>query len=105
MGAEEPRPDLVAREADRLARSIAEAKRLVAANDAFVVAMHFPPIYADGRPTAFSRIIEDAAPRVCVYGHLHGEAIAAGFTGERNGVSYRLASCDAAGFAPVELRP
>ena len=39
----------------------------------------------------------------CVYGHLHGPGIGAGFVGEHGGVRYVLASCDAAQFKPVLL--
>jgi predicted phosphohydrolase len=65
--------------------------------------VHFPPIYANGQPTAFSRMIEAFSPKVCVYGHLHAAGIAAGWVGERAGVRYVLASCDAAKFSPVLL--
>jgi predicted phosphohydrolase len=69
-----------------------------------VVAVHFPPLYANQKPTAFSELIEAFQPAVCVYGHLHGaEGIAAGFQGEHGGVRYVLASSDAAGFRPVLL--
>ncbi len=103
MGGEEPRPDLVEREKDRLARSIAEAVRLRQPGDTFVIAMHFPPLYSNLRVTAFSELVEAAGPAVCVYGHLHGPGIPAGFVGERSGVRYVLASCDAARFSPQEL--
>lgn len=103
MGGEAPRPDLVVREAGRLRASLAEAQQQRQTDDRFVVAMHFPPLYADGRPTAFSSLVDAAAPAVCVYGHLHGEGIRAGFVGARGAVRYVLASCDAAGFRPVEL--
>jgi predicted phosphohydrolase len=68
-----------------------------------VVAVHFPPLYVNQRPTAFSTLIEAFRPVVCVYGHLHAEGIAAGFRGLHGGVRYVLASCDAAGFSPVHL--
>ena len=69
-----------------------------------VIAVHFPPLYANEKPTVFSALIEAFQPVVCVYGHLHGaEGIAAGFQGEHGGVRYVLASCDAAGFRPVLL--
>ncbi len=60
-------------------------------------------MYSNGADTAFSKLIEGFAPEVCVYGHLHGPGIAAGFVGPRNGTRYVLASCDAAGFKPVLL--
>ena len=106
MGAEEVRTDYVEREVRRLQLSIADAleKEKAATGPLLrVVAVHFPPLYSNGVETAFSRAIEAFSPRVCVYGHLHAEGIAAGFVGERAGVRYVLASCDAAKFAPVLL--
>jgi predicted phosphohydrolase len=102
MALETYRPDLVERDAQRLARSVAEAEKL-ADGAVRVAVMHFPPLYADGRPTRFSPLVEAYRPAVCAYGHLHGPGIAAGFVGEHNGVRYVLVSCDAAGFAPVSL--
>lgn len=106
MGAEEVRTDYVEREVHRLGLSFADALEKEKAADAplqRVVAVHFPPLYANEVETAFSRAIEAFRPVVCVYGHLHGPGIPMGFTGERNGVRYVLASCDAAGFSPVLL--
>jgi predicted phosphohydrolase len=106
MGDEQANGELVEREARRLALSIEDGLRMMRATPGLtrVVAVHFPPLYANARPTAFSTIIEAFQPAVCVYGHLHGpEGIAAGFQGEHGGVRYVLASCDAAGFRPVLL--
>ncbi len=108
MGDEAPSTDYVERETIRLGLSMADAQKKEAAHlgsggEALtrIVAVHFPPLYAQGEPTAFSRTVEAFGPKVCVYGHLHGPGIPAGFVGERQGVRYVLASCDAAGFAPV----
>lgn len=104
MGMESYRPDLVERDAERLKRSVAAAEKMAAEPGSIrVAAMHFPPLYAGGRETKFSPIVEAYAPEVCVYGHLHGPGIAAGFTGVHGGVRYVLASCDAARFEPVLL--
>lgn len=107
MGDEAASTDYVERECRRLGASIADAEAQQKASEMplrRVVAVHFPPVYANGRSTAFSELIERFGPEVCVYGHLHGEqGIAAGFVGERNGTRYVLASCDAAGFRPVLL--
>lgn len=106
MGAEEVRTDYVEREVRRLSLSIQDAEQKERQSREplrRVAAVHFPPLYANGTETAFSRTIEAFRPGVCVYGHLHGPGIAAGFVGDRNGVRYVLASCDAAGFSPVLL--
>jgi len=106
MGDEHADAGYVEREARRLALSIDDARKVLQHQPGLVpvVAVHFPPLYANEKPTAFSALIEDFGPAVCVYGHLHGaEGIAAGFQGEHGGVRYVLASCDAAGFRPVLL--
>lgn len=106
MGDEPAKVDFVEREVNRLGLSIADATRREAAADGprvRVCATHFPPLYSNGLETAFSRTVEAWAPPVCVYGHLHGPGIEAGFVGVHGGVRYVLASCDAAGFAPVLL--
>jgi uncharacterized protein len=106
MGDEQVDSHLVEREARRLALSIEDAKKQLRSTPGLtrVVAVHFPPLYANRKPTAFSTLIEAFQPAVCVYGHLHGTAgFAAGFQGEHGGVRYVLASCDAAGFKPVLL--
>ena len=106
MGDEQADTSLVEREARRLALSIEDARKTMQARPGLtpVVAVHFPPLYANARTTVFSGLIEAFQPAVCVYGHLHGaEGIAAGFQGEHGGVRYVLASCDAAGFRPLLL--
>jgi predicted phosphohydrolase len=106
MGDEQGRTDYVERETARLERSIDDAlAKEKSAGTAMtrVAAVHFPPVYAGGADTAFSRALARYQPVVCVYGHLHGPGIAAGFVGEHAGTRYVLASCDAAGFAPVLL--
>lgn len=103
MALEDHRPDLVERDAERLRRSIEAAGELAGDGTIRIAVMHFPPLYADRRPTRFSPLVESFRPAVCAYGHLHGPGIPAGFVGEHNGVRYVLVSCDAAGFAPVQL--
>jgi uncharacterized protein len=107
MGDVAPSTDYVQREVTRLSRSFDDARRLLQKSPGLtkVVGTHFPPLYAGGVPTAFSPLIEDFGPQVCVYGHLHGPGIAAGFVGDHGGVRYVLASADAAGFKPVLLLP
>jgi predicted phosphohydrolase len=105
MGDEPADQGYVDREVHRLQLSLQDAEAKLRANPSLrkVVAVHFPPLYAGGTPTAFSAVIEAWRPRHCVYGHLHAEGIAAGFQGVHGEVPYRLVSCDAAGFAPVQV--
>jgi predicted phosphohydrolase len=106
LGAEEARTDYVQREVHRLELSFQHAmeqEKRAATPLRRIAAVHFPPLYSNGMETAFSRAIEAFRPVVCVYGHLHGAAISAGFVGAKEGVRYVIASCDAAGFAPVLL--
>jgi hypothetical protein len=102
MGDEVQKPDYITRETNRLQLSIDDAKKR-APGKKRVCAVHFPPIYSNGLETAFSKTLEAWKPFVCVYGHLHGPGIAAGFVGVHGEVKYVLASCDAANFTPVLL--
>lgn len=105
MGAEDVRPQYVERECKRLELSIRDAlsQEQSSPGRIRIAAVHFPPLYSNRVETAFSRMVESFSPKICVYGHLHGPGIPAGFTGERAGVRYVIASCDAAGFSPVLL--
>jgi predicted phosphohydrolase len=106
LGGEAVKQGYVERECRRLELSIRDALEREKGSQtslARIVAVHFPPLYANGLETAFSRIIEDFAPKLCVYGHLHASGIPAGFVGVHGGVRYVLASCDAAHFSPVLL--
>jgi len=109
MGDESQNLGYLERESKRLQASLDDASKKEAAAKAEgatlrrVAAVHFPPVYSNGRDTIFSKSIEAFAPELCVYGHLHGPGIPFGFVGERNGTRYVLASCDAAGFKPVLL--
>jgi len=66
----------------------------------FAVMLHYPPAWRSGMPTAFTQLLEKHGVQLCVYGHLHGDGIHKGIVGEHRGVTYRLVSCDAIGFAP-----
>lgn len=70
-----------------------------------MAALHYPPTTASGEATPVTELLEAHGVEVCIYGHLHGAGIAAGFTGVRNGITYKLLSADAVGFSPVEVAP
>ncbi len=88
------------RELGRLRMSLERAATL-SEGGPLTVMTHFPPLFADGLPTAVTRLMEEFPVRRVVYGHLHGAGIKNGFCGFRNGIEYRLVSCDAIGFCPL----
>jgi predicted phosphohydrolase len=63
-----------------------------------VLALHYPPLYLDGKPTGFSELCEKYRVSHCVYGHLHGASSVLGYQGEKAGTTYSLVAADALGF-------
>ncbi len=90
------------RELIRLELALGAAER-IAAGRPVIAMLHYPPLYETERETEFTRLLEAAGVRLCVYGHLHGAGIRAGFNGTLNGIAYRLTSCDSLGFRPLKL--
>lgn len=87
------------RELMRLRMSLDQARKLD--GEDLTVLMHYPPLFADGLSTAFTDLLEAYGVKRVVYGHLHGAGIKIGFVGQREGIVYRLVSCDAVNFDPV----
>ena len=85
------------RELSRLDLALECACRL-AAGRPILVMLHYPPLLKEQRISGFTERMERAGVRLCVYGHLHGAGIQAGFQGEQGGVRYELTSCDSQGF-------
>ena len=85
------------RELARLDLALAAAKR-IGRGKPLAVLLHYPPLYQNMRHSGFTERMEEAGVRLCVYGHLHGSGIAAGFSGDQEGIRYELASCDSQDF-------
>lgn len=68
-----------------------------------VVMLHYPPLYDQQRDTLYTRLLAKYPVHTVVYGHLHGQAIHAGFRGIHEGVRYMLVSSDSLRFAPAEI--
>jgi len=86
------------RELIRLELALESAKK---AQLPILAMMHFPPLLAEHRDSEFTALLEKYGVKLCVYGHLHGAGIQNGFSGTRNGIQYRLVSCDSIDFSPV----
>ncbi len=80
-----------------------KAATKVAEGRPIVVMMHYPPLYEPQRDTPFTRLLAGYPVHTVVYGHLHGQAIHAGFNGEHEGIRYRLVSSDSLHFVPTEI--
>jgi predicted phosphohydrolase len=94
------------REIERLKLSISQAQKECAQDGRELLMMtHYPPFNDRREPTPFTELIEASGSDTCIFGHLHGAgAPAKARTGEHNGVTYHLVSCDCLGFTPIKLR-
>ncbi len=93
---------MLMRERRELLLSIGDLERQYDGTRAPIAMFHYPPFRIGSSESAFTRVLESAGCSHCVYGHLHSaEEWEAVFQGERNGVEYRLVSCDALDFAPL----
>lgn len=63
-----------------------------------ITAFHYPPLFAPTEQTVFTELLEKYNVQHCVYGHIHGENHVLTFEGERDGINYKLVSCDTQGF-------
>ena len=90
------------RETQRLRMALDEAHKQSAGRP-IVVMMHYPPLLDGEKVTAFTEVMEEYRVHTVVYGHLHGQGIQSGFTGEYHGIRYWLVSCDSIDFSPKEI--
>ncbi|HSW35855.1 MAG TPA: metallophosphoesterase [Candidatus Limnocylindrales bacterium] len=87
------------REAQRLRLSLDSACRQSSAP--IIAAFHFPPFNRNGEASAFTRLLEQAGVKICVFGHIHDAGRSFIFQGEREGVCYHFTAADGVGFTPV----
>ena len=92
-----------AREVCRLKASLNAAK--TAAHVRIYCFVHYPPVYGSYVCDGIVQALEEGGVHTCFYGHLHGESCKSAFCGVKNGVNYRLVSCDSVGFQPILIEP
>lgn len=80
------------REGIRLELSLQAAAKQGAED--YIVMLHYPPLFAPEEQTIFTDLMEKYHVANCVYGHIHGENRISTFEGLRQGVNYKLVSCD-----------
>lgn len=91
------------REVGRLRIGLEQAHRRAAEFDHLVVILHYPPMNSQHEPSGFTDLLDEYQATWCVYGHLHGDAIATAFNGQRNATRYQLVSADSIHFTPFRL--
>lgn len=104
-GSEDENPEtkrIYQRELIRLELSLKQAQKL-RGNRRLVVLCHYPPFVGRNEESPVTALIDAYGADDVVYGHLHGQTCAAGFTGTKNSTRYWFASCDCVGFQLVEL--
>ena len=84
------------REAIRLELSLQAAAKEEATT--IITAFHYPPLFAPTEQTVFTDLLKKYNVQHCVYGHIHGENHVITFEGEREGINYKLVSCDTQDF-------
>ncbi len=89
---------ILLREVGRLETSITAAEH---AGVEPVVFLHYPPICGGYFCNEIMDVLKKYSIRRCYYGHLHGTAKDSAVEGEREGIIFRLISCDHISFTPV----
>lgn len=70
-----------------------------------IAALHYPPYNSKGEFSGFMDIMKKYGVKLCIYGHLHGDACRDAVEGCREDIDFRLVSADHLGFAPILLSP
>ncbi len=91
------------REVGRLRLGLEAAWRRRADFDRLVVILHYPPVNARHEPSGFTALLAEYEADWCVYGHLHGEAIATAFNRQLGRTRFQLVSADSLDFTPFQL--
>ncbi len=88
---------VMARECQRLQRSIDEARKL---GGEVVVFLHYPPANLYNECDPIMNVLKKNEIEKCYYGHLHGGAIKAALNDTKYGIDFRLVSADYLEFCP-----
>lgn len=89
------------RELQRLELSLKDAR--VDEGGRLIVAMHFPAFNSKGVFSGFLDIMQRYNVKLCIYGHLHGDAHKNAVEGRVKGIEFRLVAADYISFKPVRL--
>lgn len=89
------------RELQRLELSLKNA--VLPEGGSLIAAMHFPVFNSKGVFSGFLDIMQKYNVKLCIYGHLHGEAHRNAVEGFVNGIGFRLVAADHLAFKPLRI--
>ena len=93
---------LYLRESERFRLAFLDAEKRKENDEKIIAMIHYPPFNLKKEDSNFTRLFEEKGVEKVVFGHLHGSAFFPLVT-EKNGVEYRLTSCDKTGFRLVKI--
>ena len=88
------------RECGRLRMSLEEGKKF---GKEPLVFLHYPPVFGGGECYEILDVLLEYGIRQVYYGHIHGYSSGYAINGIRNGIDFRLISCDFVQFNPVKI--
>ena len=88
------------RECGRLRMSLEEGKKF---GKEPLVFLHYPPVFGGGECYAILDVLLEYGIKQVYYGHIHGYSSGYAINGVRNGIDFRLISCDFVQFNPVKI--
>ncbi|MGN0642939.1 MAG: metallophosphoesterase [Huintestinicola sp.] len=91
---------VLARETGRLEASIVSAEK---AGLEPIVFLHYPPLYGNEYNLDILDVMYRHGIKKCFYGHVHGKSSDYAVNGERDGIDFRLVSCDYMQFCPYKV--
>ncbi len=90
---------IILREAGRLEMSLNAAKEKELKP---VVFLHYPPVYEESHCDEILDVLKKHDIKTVYHGHIHGSGLHR-VTPERDGISFKLVSCDCIDFTPREI--
>lgn len=91
---------VLARETGRLEASVLSAEK---AGLEPIVFLHYPPLYGNEYNLDILDVMYRHGIKKCFYGHVHGKGSDYAVNGERDGIDFRLVSCDYMQFCPYKV--
>lgn len=88
------------RECGRLRMSLEEGEKF---GKEPLVFLHYPPVFGGGECYEILDVLLEYGIKQVYYGHIHGYSSGYAINGIRNGIDFRLISCDFVQFNPVKI--